>query len=29
VFQSGSLGAIRVYKRARPSDAPHPVGDPR
>jgi segregation and condensation protein A len=28
VFQSGSLGAIRVYKRARPSDAPHPIGDP-
>jgi len=28
VFQSGSLGAIRVYKRARPVDAPHPIGDP-
>ena len=28
VFQSGSFGAIRVYKRARPSDAPHPIGDP-
>ena len=28
VFQSGSLGAIRVYKRARPLDAPHPIGDP-
>jgi segregation and condensation protein A len=28
VFQSGSLGAIRVYKRARPADAPHPIGDP-
>jgi segregation and condensation protein A len=27
VFQSGSFGAIRVYKRARPSDAPHPIGD--
>jgi segregation and condensation protein A len=28
VFQSGSFGAIRVYKRARPQDAPHPIGDP-
>jgi len=28
VFQSGSFGAIRVYKRARPTDAPHPIGDP-
>jgi len=28
VFQSGGSGAIRVYKRARPTDAPHPVGDP-
>ena len=28
VFQEGSLGAIRVYKRARPADAPHPIGDP-
>jgi segregation and condensation protein A len=28
VFQSGALGAIRVYKRARPADAPHPIGDP-
>ena len=28
VFQTGSLGAIRVYKRARPADAPHPIGDP-
>ena len=27
VFQSGSFGAIRVYKRARPADAPHPIGD--
>jgi segregation and condensation protein A len=27
VFQSGGFGAIRVYKRARPSDAPHPIGD--
>jgi len=28
VFQSGSFGAIRVYKRPRPTDAPHPIGDP-
>ena len=28
VFQSGAFGAIRVYKRARPADAPHPIGDP-
>ena len=28
VFQSGSFNAIRVYKRARPADAPHPIGDP-
>src|SRR5688572_24608205 len=28
VFQGGSFGAIRVYKRARPADAPHPIGDP-
>ena len=28
VFQSGSFHAIRVYKRARPADAPHPIGDP-
>src|SRR5436189_421949 len=28
VFQQGSFGAIRVYKRARPADAPHPIGDP-
>ncbi len=27
VFQSGGIGAIRVYKRARPVDAPHPIGD--
>jgi len=26
VFQSGA-GAIRVYKRSRPTDAPHPIGD--
>jgi len=29
VFQSGSFGPIRVYKRPRPSDAPHPIGDPQ
>ena len=28
VFQSGSFGPIRVYKRARPADAPHPMHDP-
>jgi segregation and condensation protein A len=28
VFQSGNFGPIRVYKRARPDDAPHPIGDP-
>jgi segregation and condensation protein A len=28
VFQSGSFGPIRVYKRSRPADAPYPVGDP-
>ncbi len=28
VFQTGSFGPIRVYKRPRPSDAPHPIGDP-
>jgi segregation and condensation protein A len=28
VFQAGSFGAIRVYKRPRPADAPHPIGDP-
>ena len=28
VFQAGSVGAIRVYRRARPADAPHPIGDP-
>jgi segregation and condensation protein A len=28
VFQQGTFGAIRVYKRARPADAPHPIGDP-
>ena len=28
VFQSAAFGPIRVYKRARPEDAPHPIGDP-
>src|SRR5262249_3429036 len=28
VSQPGSFGAIRVYKRPRPADAPHPIGDP-
>jgi segregation and condensation protein A len=28
VFQSGQLGPIRIYKRARPKDAPHPIHDP-
>ena len=28
VFQQGTFGPIRVYKRARPADAPHPIGDP-
>jgi segregation and condensation protein A len=28
VFQSSSFGPIRVYKRARPADAPHLIGDP-
>jgi segregation and condensation protein A len=28
VFQSGGAGAIRIYKRARPTDAPHPIHDP-
>jgi segregation and condensation protein A len=28
VFQSGSFGPIRVYKRSRPTSAPHPIGDP-
>ena len=27
VFQQGA-GAIRIYKRARPKDAPHPIHDP-
>ncbi len=28
VFQSGAGSAIRIYKRARPADAPHPSHDP-
>ena len=28
VFQAGQLGPIRIYKRARPKDAPHPIHDP-
>jgi segregation and condensation protein A len=28
VFQSGTFGPIRVYKRPRPTDAPHPIRDP-
>ncbi|MDQ3488898.1 MAG: segregation/condensation protein A [Acidobacteriota bacterium] len=28
VFQSGVVGPIRIYKRARPADAPRPLGDP-
>jgi segregation and condensation protein A len=28
VFQAGNFGPIRVYKRARPADAPHPIRDP-
>src|SRR5262245_15749486 len=27
VFQPAGAEAIRVYKRARPADAPHPIGD--
>jgi segregation and condensation protein A len=29
VFQPAATGAIRVYKRARRADAPHPIGDPQ
>ena len=28
VFQTGAMGPIRVYKRARPADAPKPILDP-
>ncbi len=27
-FQPGGSGAIRIYRRARPNDAPHPIHDP-
>src|SRR5262245_4424831 len=29
VYQSAGSGVIRVYKRARPADAPHPIRDPQ
>lgn len=29
VFQTGPFTPIRVYKRARPADAPRPIGDPQ
>jgi segregation and condensation protein A len=29
VFQTAQFGPIRVYKRARPAGAPHPIGDPQ
>ena len=29
IFQAGAFGEIRVYKRARPADAPHPIRDPQ
>ena len=28
VFQTGAMGPIRIYKRARPADAPKPLLDP-
>ena len=28
VFQAGAMAPIRVYKRARPADAPKPLLDP-
>src|SRR3954469_14744855 len=28
VFQAGTVSPIRVYRRARPADAPHPLLDP-
>ena len=28
VFQTNAVGPIRVYRRARPADAPRPLGDP-
>jgi segregation and condensation protein A len=27
VYQTGAFGAIRIYKRERPADAPRPIGD--
>lgn len=27
VFQTGAFGEIRIYRRARPADAPRPIGD--
>ena len=27
VFQTGPFGEIRIYRRARPADAPRPIGD--
>ena len=27
VFQTTAFGPVRVYKRARPADAPTPIGD--
>jgi segregation and condensation protein A len=27
VYQTGAFGDIRIYKRARPADAPRPIGD--
>ena len=29
VYQTAGAGAIRVYKRVRPADAPHPIRDPQ
>ena len=29
IFQASGFGPIRVYRRARPADAPHPIGDPQ
>jgi segregation and condensation protein A len=28
-YQAGPFGVIRVYRRARPADAPRPIGDPQ
>ena len=27
VYQTAAFGEIRIYKRQRPADAPHPIGD--